>query len=510
MAERKLDIKIVADGTQAKAELERVKTAAASVAPATNKIAPVTDQAKKGIAAVGESVKAQPSLFNRMTEQLNRVRDAGRGVRTAFHGSPIGQFLSPVAAIGAVAAVAIQALSVAWTGYLERLRAGADRARENVAQLAKLRELSESRRQSDLQSMAALQRLSSMDQLSTVQKRQQIELVNRLATSYSGLGVAINDASGKVSGLDGAMAAMLEQQRQRQIGESKRIIKQLETQYNELGVVETKSGSFISKLITQDHGSNTLGAAKERSSIGDKLSEERAKYRDLLRQSPGKDIQLENDSSIENARQLLEVENLRAKGQTEAADKMAWMIANQERLLKFTTREKDELYEINRATEKRKKLTDDIAAAEEKARAEQQADIRARAEAADSFYGDAMENAQFELAILQAKKAGNADEIARLELEKEMRDRGANLEADQIDAILAKRKAISDLQSGKSVKDGVQNLDQLQVDSLARIGGYSMGFNQTAAANTGQVTNSLLREIKSAILQGQKPRRELA
>ncbi len=501
-------------------------------------------------------------FFAGLAERINGVSKKAGGLKQALNGSPIAAALTPVGAAMAVVNTLVKAGALLWGSYMEKLQATAKSSRDVSDQLQKLSKINEERRQSDLSAMQQLQMYSTVEKLSNAQKADAEKLINRLNASYKGLGLALDETTGKVTGFDGAFTAMLEKQRQNKISETTAQLRQMEAEYNQLNDVMKNAGVHVGGFQIGGE-QETLQAAERQKELIDQLYEKRKQLNDLKNADPEKDRQLKADAALEADREQLRIQQLRNQGQDEEAAKLEFMISLRSRNVDLTDEEKKKLWEINTQMEKEKKTAEEIAKKkaelaakedeikrkaqerqekydemisqsefeiemarlksqgldEEAAKlefinelkrrgleytteelealyAQRQAAQEAAKYANSREYADkAVSDAEYELELQRLKNAGMDDEVDRLQLMREIKEKNLELTEEEIERILAARKELREMQQNK--KNSSKASAGKETDSLAKIGLYN--FGKSAVSSMDKERNTLLEQIRDAI-----------
>jgi len=404
-------------------------------------VATESGKAKKALKETREETKKSPGgFFDRLASKINSTTKSTEELKRAMEGSVIGSLLAPAAAVMAILNSAAQIGAAAWDAYLTRLREGAERAADVRAQMEKLQQVNETRRNSDAAALNKLQQMAVTEQLSNTQKAQAVELIKQLSGSYGNLGIAIDSVTGKITGLDEAQAAMQARNYTDRLREQQRVIKQLETEARQWRNTSERATAVHVGGVSIGGEQAAMDAAQKEKETVDKLLDARRQLRELQKQNPETQRKLGADTLIASDQEQLKIRQLRNAGQNEEADKLEFTIGLRSRGVALTEKEREKLWEINRAmaaeTVKAEELEKEKAAA---AAAEEE--IKRKAEERRKYYDDALSQADYELKMAELKKQGLDDEAAKLELINELRGRGITLSGEELNRLLEKRKA---------------------------------------------------------------------
>jgi hypothetical protein len=131
----------------------------------------------------------------------------------------VAEFIGGFSKLGIIAlgaASAIKVLNAAFDRYSESLQNNIDRTKTNSAEMQKAADVDKKRSEQHNKMFDELQKLSAIENKSASEKTQATRLVDRLNRAYKNLGLSINEATGQITGLDGAQKKMLDQQFARQ------------------------------------------------------------------------------------------------------------------------------------------------------------------------------------------------------------------------------------------------------------------------------------------------------
>ena len=124
-----------------------------------------------------------------------------------------------------------------------------------------------------------------------------------------------------------------------------------------------------------------------------------------------------------------------------------------------------------------------------------QIEIKKIQERSKNFYQDEKSNLDFELKLLKLKLQGKYEEIELLKLQNKIKRDGLIVDQKQIQAILAKQKAISKINANQAIKDqAISLMDSISTDD--RNYQIQRKIEQIEKANSVKLTSSQKREVE--------------
>lgn len=176
---------------------------------------------RKGIAKAKAAIE---SYANKVRETINKTKNS---IKTGLEvggisGDKFGKFaeffgnFSKLGIIALGAASAIKLVNAAFDAMSEKLQNNIARVRMNGDEINKAAEAEKKRAEQNRKTFDELEKLSAIENKSASEKELAVRLVDKLNRAYKGLGLSINEATGQVTGLDGAQKKMLEVQYARQ------------------------------------------------------------------------------------------------------------------------------------------------------------------------------------------------------------------------------------------------------------------------------------------------------
>ena len=165
-----------------------------------------------------------------------------------------------------------------------------DLYKRNVRETGTLAAANDRQRQSESDALKQLQALSSEEMLSCEQKSEALKLIEQLKKSYAGLGVSIDETTGRITGLDDAMREVGKKQHKEELANIETQLKEmraLRDTYNEI----INADSFINNHLTQGRTSeNAMKAAEEQAALVEKMMALQKKRNELRKKDPEKEF----------------------------------------------------------------------------------------------------------------------------------------------------------------------------------------------------------------------------
>lgn len=447
---------------------------------------------------IPESLRSKATqAFGAIREEMNKTQGGA--------GNFLGKFLAGGGAIGIIAAGIASLGKIAVTAYrnwINGMKEAGELAQRNAANIREAAEANEQLRQKSDGYLSRLSELSSAEQLSNANKAEAQKLIADLAKSYGDLGIKLDETTGKLSGVDEAMAKKLQRDKDRRIAEMEAELKQLQADNDAQADVRDNAGFKVWGRRGQKDGflaELTLGGEADATEAGQKIAENAKRINELRKQ-------------IHEQRRTDPAADYRAKRQAENADLAE---GNQERSRSFEQRKSDYAfgvakdidvkianrrqginaernsrprreaeaalssaqtdYEKAQSSGDRNGMLDAekrilqakqaILASDEKIYAfEQQIDAlnRQRAEAVKKI----TDQAQYELDYNKLIAVAEFDKAAALKLEKELKDQNLKLSEEEKQKILEQREALQRQDVAKQIAEAKEEvaLQQLLVD----------------------------------------------
>lgn len=487
--------KVADQAKEAKQELDKVAAAAkkakeeTQASPSSPAAKPVNPAAPT-VPAVPPSPPTPPApkpdpksngILDQMAEKAVNVKKGFKSMREALEGSPMAQLLSPIGAAMAVVNAAVIAGRIAWQSYLDKLREGADDAKDVRDQMVEIAAANEAKRQSDQQAMTTLISLAAVENKSNVQKSEAINIVNRLNASYQGLGLRIDEVTGKIVGLDGAQTKMLTQQRDKRVSEMKSQLKQMQIEYAESknqmqnAGIHMNLGTDLGGLVKYG-GKFQIGGEAETKEAGERQKSLTKEIIDMQRQikeaqkeDPEKDMRLKAGANIAQAERELAIMQAKAQGNDKEAARLELVNKLYAEGVQYTANELAQREKLVAMFEEAKAQAD--ALNEKKAKLKQEEEeIKRKAEERQKAYDDMLSQSDYEVAFAEAKLAGLDDEAARLKIINDLRSQGKYSE-EQINQLMERRKALKNVENKQFVKDTTGDLDYEIAKQKAKMAG---------------------------------------
>lgn len=444
------------------------------------------------------------SLRNKAAQAFGAIRKEMNKTQGGA-GNFLGKFLAGGGAIGIIAAGLASLGKIALSAYrnwVNGMKEAGELAQRNAANIRETAEANEQLRQKSDGYLSRLSELSSAEQLSNANKAQARKLIADLAKSYGDLGIKLDETTGKLSGVDEAMAKKLQRDKDRRIAEMEAELKQLQADNDAQADVRDNAGFKVWGRRGQKDGflaELTFGGEADAKEAGQKIAENAKRINELRKQ-------------IHEQRRTDPAADYRAKRQAENADLVK---ENQERNRSFEQRKSDDAFNaakdvdvkianrrqaINTERSSRQRVEAEAAfssaqtdydkaksagnkdgmldaekriqqakqailASDEKIYAfEQQIDTlnRQRAEAVKKI----ADQAKYELDYNKLIVAGEFEKATSLKLEKELKDQNLKLSEEEKKKILEQREALQRQDVAKQIAEAKEEvaLQQLLVD----------------------------------------------
>lgn len=498
--------KVVAESRAAAKSLtdlpDRKVTVSADTAPLREGLEKTDAAARKtgGILEklIPESLRSKATqTFGAIREEMNKTQGGA--------GKFLGKFLAGGGAIGIIAAGIASIGKIAVTAYrnwINGMKEAGELAQRNAANIREAAEANEQLRQKSDGYLSRLSELSSAEQLSNSNKAEARKLIADLAKSYGDLGIKLDETTGKLSGVDEAMAKKLQRDKDRRIAEMEAELKQLQADNDAQADVRDNAGFKVWGRRGQKDGflaELTLGGEADATEAGQKIAENAKRINELRKQiheqrrtDPGAEYrakrQAENedlaegnqersrsfeqrksdyafgvakdiDVKIANRRQAISTERS-SRQRVEAEAALGSAQADYEKAK--SAGNKDGMLDAEKRILQAKQA---ILASDEKIYAfEQQIDAlnRQRAEAVKKI----TDQAQYELDYNKLIVAGEFEKAAALKLEKELKDQNLKLSEEEKQKILEQREALQRQDVAKQIAEAKEEvaLQQLLVD----------------------------------------------
>lgn len=447
---------------------------------------------------IPESLRSKAAqAFGAIREEMNKTQGGA--------GNFLGKFLAGGGAIGIIAAGIASLGKIAVTAYrnwINGMKEAGELAQQNAANIRETAEANEQLRQKSDGYLSRLSELSSAEQLSNANKAEARKLIADLAKSYGDLGIKLDETTGKLSGVDEAMAKKLQRDKDRRIAEMEAELKQLQADNDAQADVRDNAGFKVWGRRGQKDGflaELTLGGEADATEAGQKIAENAKRINELRkqiheqrrtdptadyrakRQAENEDLAEENqersrsfeqhksdyafgvakdiDVKIANRRQGINAErNSRPRHEAEAALSSAQADYQKAQ----SAGNKDGMLDAEKRILQAKQT---ILASDEKIYAfEQQIDTlnRQRAEAVKKI----TDQAKYELDYNKLIVAGEFEKAAALKLEKELKDQNLKLSEEEKKKILEQRKALQKQDTAKQIAEAKEEvaLQQLLVN----------------------------------------------
>lgn len=167
----------------------------------------VDQQAKKTGANIKSSMENAGKGFESVNKLGSKLGGAAKNIIEAFTGllSPIGLATAAIAALGTLAVKVWDIMTVSAEEYAMKASNAVDKANKNLEETFKQQE-------ADSSYLERLKELSQAENMSNAMKMEAAELISLLTKRYGDLGISIDMATGKITGLDEAQRTFLKNQ----------------------------------------------------------------------------------------------------------------------------------------------------------------------------------------------------------------------------------------------------------------------------------------------------------
>ena len=172
----------------------------------------VDQQAKKTGANIKSSMENAGKGFESVNKLGGKLGGAAKNIIEAFTGllSPIGLATAAIAALGTLAVKVWDMMTVSAEEYAMKASNAVNKANKNLEETFKQQEV-------DSSYLERLKELSQAENMSNAMKMEAAELISLLTKRYGDLGISIDMATGKITGLDEAQRTFLKRQQQMKV-----------------------------------------------------------------------------------------------------------------------------------------------------------------------------------------------------------------------------------------------------------------------------------------------------
>ena len=271
-------ITVVADITQAQSDLsdlsdkpnlsDKCFTVNADVSAAQSSLLQVTSDAEKlngtvaKVPVEGFVAKFKKGLAAVRAELNKTAGGAGKFLETFLAGGGgIGIIMAGVASVGKI-------VQTVYNNWRQKLAENADLHNRNAASIRESAEANEQLRQKSSGYLDQLQSMASQEQLSNASKAEALKLISELSKGYGDLGISIDAATGKLTGLDEAMVKKAETDKARRIAELQAELKQIQSESAQQRDIRDSAG-----IPVWFDGDTRVGGEEETKAAGQKLEE---------------------------------------------------------------------------------------------------------------------------------------------------------------------------------------------------------------------------------------------
>ena len=176
----------------------------------------VDQQAKKTGANIKSSMENAGKGFESVNKLGGKLGGVAKNLVEAFTGalSPIGLATAAIAALGTLAVKVWDMMTVSAEEYAMKASNAVEKANKNLEETFKQQE-------ADSSYLERLKELSQAENMSNAMKMEAAELISLLTKRYGDLGVSIDMATGKITGLDEAQRTFLKRQQQMKVDAAK-------------------------------------------------------------------------------------------------------------------------------------------------------------------------------------------------------------------------------------------------------------------------------------------------
>ena len=172
----------------------------------------VDQQAKKTGANIKSSMENAGKGFESVNKLGGKLGGVAKNLVEAFTGalSPIGLATAAIAALGTLAVKVWDMMTVSAEEYAMKASNAVNKANKNLEETFKQQEV-------DSSYLERLKELSQAENMSNAMKMEAAELISLLTKRYGDLGISIDMATGKITGLDEAQRTFLKRQQQMKV-----------------------------------------------------------------------------------------------------------------------------------------------------------------------------------------------------------------------------------------------------------------------------------------------------
>lgn len=176
----------------------------------------VDQQAKKTGANIKENMERAGQGFESINKLGGTMGGTLKNVQEAIMGmlSPVGLVMAGITALGTLAVKVWDMMTVSAEEYAMKASNAVDKANKNMEQTVKQEE-------TDSGYLERLKELSQAENMSNAMKMEAAELISLLTKRYGDLGISIDMATGKITGLDEAQRTFLKSQQQLKVDAAK-------------------------------------------------------------------------------------------------------------------------------------------------------------------------------------------------------------------------------------------------------------------------------------------------
>lgn len=176
----------------------------------------VEQQAKKTGANIKENMERAGQGFESINKLGGTMGGTLKNVQEAIMGllSPVGLVMAGITALGTLAVKVWDMMTVSAEEYAMKASNAVEKANKNLEETFKQEE-------TDSGYLERLKELASAEELSNAMKMEAAELISILTKRYGDLGLSIDMATGKITGLDEAQRTFLKRQQQLKVDAAK-------------------------------------------------------------------------------------------------------------------------------------------------------------------------------------------------------------------------------------------------------------------------------------------------
>ena len=176
----------------------------------------VDQQAKKTGANIKENMERAGQGFESINKLGGTMGGTLKNVQEAIMGmlSPVGLVMAGITALGTLAVKVWDMMTVSAEEYAMKASNAVEKANKNLEETFKQQE-------ADSSYLERLKELSQAENMSNAMKMEAAELISLLTKRYGDLGVSIDMATGKITGLDEAQRTFLKRQQQMKVDAAK-------------------------------------------------------------------------------------------------------------------------------------------------------------------------------------------------------------------------------------------------------------------------------------------------